>query len=115
LKIFLDEDVPRKLAPFLSGHEVQSVVSMLWGGIKNGALLVLIEREGFDVFITGDRNMPYQQQLAGRSFAVLIMSTINWPVLKLHIEKIVVAVATAEPGTVTQVDCGSFVPRASRK
>src|SRR4030088_1184118 len=87
-----------------------TVLLACFGVASKMALLVLIEREGFDVFITDDRNMLYHQQFAGRSFAVLIMSTINWPVLKLHIEKIVVAVATAQPGTVTQVDCGSFVP-----
>ncbi|MGH9612878.1 MAG: hypothetical protein ACRD4P_07360 [Bryobacteraceae bacterium] len=112
MKVFLDEDVPRKPAPFLTGHEIQTVVSMKWGGIKNGALLALIEREGFEVFITGDKNMPNQQQLGGRSFAVLIMSAINWPVVKSRVEKIAAAVAIAEPGTVTLIDCGVFVPRA---
>ena len=51
---------------------------MQWGGIKNGALLTLIEREGFDVFLTGDKNMDKQQRLEGRRFAVLIMSAINF-------------------------------------
>jgi hypothetical protein len=46
---------------------------MEWGGIKNGALLALIERERFDVFLTGDKNLDKQQQLVGRPFALLIM------------------------------------------
>ena len=112
MKVFLDEDVPRKLAPFLTGHEIQTVVGMEWGGIKNGALLALIEREGFDVFITGDKNMPNQQQLTGRPFAVLTMSAINWPVVRPHVEKIAAAVAAAQVGTVTLIDCGVFVPRS---
>jgi hypothetical protein len=66
LKILLDEDVPQKLVRFLHSHEVQTVVSMQWGGIKNGALLALIEREAFDIFLTGDKNMQNQQQLDGR-------------------------------------------------
>jgi hypothetical protein len=57
LKVFFDEDVPRKLARSLPRHEIHTVVSMQWGGIKNGALLTLIERERFDVFLTGDKNM----------------------------------------------------------
>ena len=61
MRVFLDEDVPRKLVPFLTGHEIQTVLSMEWGGIKNGELLALIEREGFEVFITGDKNMPHQR------------------------------------------------------
>jgi hypothetical protein len=63
LKVFFDEDVPRKLARSLTQHEIHSVVSMQWGGIENGALLKLIERERFNVFLTGDKNMQNQQQL----------------------------------------------------
>lgn len=112
MKVFFDEDVPQKLVPFLPGHHIRTVVSMNWGGVKNGALLALIEQEGFDVFLTGDKNMPNQQQLAGRSFAVLIMSAINWPVVRPHVEKIAAAVSTAQPGTITLIDCGLFVPRS---
>jgi hypothetical protein len=66
LKILFDEDVPAKLTRSLPRHEIHTVVSMQWGGIKNGALLVLIERERFDVFLTGDKNMDKQQRLEGR-------------------------------------------------
>jgi len=84
---------------------------MRWGGIKNGALLNLIERERFDVFLTGDKNMDKQQRLEGRPFAVLIMSAINWPVVRPHIDRISLAVDEAQPGTVRTIDCGAFVPR----
>jgi hypothetical protein len=109
LRVVLDEDVPRKIVPFLPAHEVHSVVSLRWGGIKNGTLLDLIDREGFDVFITGDKNMSSQQQLENRPFAVLILSAINWPIVRPYVEKIASAVATAQPGTVTLVECGLFL------
>ena len=51
MKVFFDEDVPRKLARSLPNHDVYAVVGMQWGGIKNGALPNLIEREGFSVFL----------------------------------------------------------------
>jgi hypothetical protein len=111
LKVFFDEDVPQKLARSLPQHDVQTVVSMQWGGIKNGALLQLIEREGFNVFLTGDKNMRNQQRLEGRPFAVPIMSAINWPVIRPHIHEIAVAIAEARPGTVKTIDCGVFIPR----
>jgi len=57
LKVLFDEDVPRKLAWLLPGHEIHTVVSMQWGGVKNGTLLKLLERERFNVFLTGDKNM----------------------------------------------------------
>ena len=112
MKVFFDEDVPRKLMRFLPQYEIQTVVSMQWGGVKNGALLKLIEREGFDVFLTGDKNMEKQQSLEGRPFAILVMSAINWPVVRPHIQKIADALDKAQPGTIQRVDCGEFIPRS---
>jgi predicted nuclease of predicted toxin-antitoxin system len=114
LKVLFDEDVPGKLARCLPRHEIHTVVSLQWGGITNGALLKLIERERFDVFLTGDKNMNKQQQLGGRPFAVLIMSAINWPVVKPHIHRISVALDEALPGTVKTIDCGVFIARLRR-
>jgi len=114
LKVFFDEDVPHKLARSLPQHEIHTVVSMQWGGIKNGALLTLIERERFNVFLTGDKNMESQQRLEGRPFAVLIMSAINWPVVRPHIQKISIALDEAQPGTVRTIDCGVFMALLKR-
>jgi predicted nuclease of predicted toxin-antitoxin system len=114
LKVFFDEDVPHKLARSLPLYEIHTVVSMQWGGVKNGALLKLIEREGFQVFLTGDKNMENQQQLAGRPFAVLVMSAINWPVVRPHVHIISTAIDEARPGTVGTIDCGVFIARFKR-
>ena len=114
MKVLFDEDVPGKLARSLPRHEIHTVVSMQWGGIKNGDLLMLIERERFDVFLTGDKNMDKQQRLEGRPFAVLILSAINWPVIRPHIDKISNALDSAERGTVKTIDCGVFVARLNR-
>ena len=114
MKVIFDEDVPRKLARSLPQHEIHTVVSMQWGGIKNGALLKLIEREGFHAFLTGDKNLEHQQRLEGCPFAVLIMSAINWPVVRPHIHKISLALDEAQPGTVQRIDCGVFIARFKR-
>ena len=114
MKVLFDEDVPGKMARFLPQHEIHTVVAMEWGGIKNGALLKLIEGEGFHVFLTGDKNMENQQRLEGRPFAVLVMSAINWPVIKPHVFKISDAIDAAVPGTLKAIDCGVFLPRLKR-
>jgi predicted nuclease of predicted toxin-antitoxin system len=114
LKVLFDEDVPAKLARFLDRHEIHTVAGTQWGGIKNGALLELIEREDFDVFLTGDKNMEKQQRLEGRPFAVLVMSAINWPVIRPHIDKISAAIDGAKQGRVQTIDCGVFIPRVNR-
>lgn len=114
MKVLFDEDVPAKLTRALPRHEIHTVVSMQWGGIKNGALLTLIERERFEVFLTGDKNMGKQQRLEGRPFAVPIMSAINWPVVRPYIQKISAAIDEAEPGKVKMIDCGVFIARLNR-
>ena len=58
--------------------------------------------------------MHKQQRLEGRPFAVLIMSAINWPVVRPHIEKISPAIDEAQSGTVATIDCGAFIPRSKR-
>ncbi|MGB6688432.1 MAG: hypothetical protein WBE76_11370 [Terracidiphilus sp.] len=115
MKVLFDEDVPGKLARALPRHEIHTVVTMQWDGIKNGELLLLIERERFDVFLTGDKNIVKQRRLQGRPFAVLIMSAINWPVIRPHIHAISGALDRAQPGTVETIDCGVFIARVSKQ
>ena len=74
MKILLDECVPWPMHKFLAGHECSTAQQYGWGGIKNGDLLRRAEGE-FDLFITSDQNIRYQQNLAGRQIAVLELST----------------------------------------
>ena len=111
MKVLLDEDVPHPLARQLSGHQVSTVAGLGWGGVKNGELLKLLAAEGFEIFLTGDKNLQSQQTIPGRSFAVIVLSTIHWPVLRKHIPIVARAVELAKPGTVTAVDCGLFSQR----
>ena len=87
---------------------------MNWVGIKNGELLKLIDTANFDVFLTGDKNMENQQKVLGRSFAILVLSAINWTVIRDHIPTIEAALGQVEPGTCTTVECGHFVPARFR-
>jgi hypothetical protein len=74
VNILLDECVPWPLAKYLLGHACSSVQRCGWGGIKNGELLRLAEAQ-FDLFITSDQSLVYQQNLAGRRIAILLLST----------------------------------------
>jgi predicted nuclease of predicted toxin-antitoxin system len=74
MRILLDECVPWPMHKLLSGHACSSVQDKGWGGIKNGELLQRAESE-FDLFITADQNIRYQQNLASRSIAILELST----------------------------------------
>ena len=72
MRILLDEDVPRRLGSMLSGHEVSTVPRSGWAGIKNGKLLALAATR-FDVFLTMDQNIEFQQNLAALPIAILVV------------------------------------------
>lgn len=74
MNILLDECVPWPMHKLLAGHECSTTQQRGWGGIKNGDLLQLAEGE-FDLFVTSDQNIRYQQNLAGREIAILELST----------------------------------------
>ena len=64
MRILLDEQLPRQLAPYLIGHDVRTVQQESWAGLKNGVLLTSAEAAGFDVFLTGDQNLEFQQNIS---------------------------------------------------
>jgi hypothetical protein len=111
LKILLDENLPHDLRPFLAHHEAFTVVHMGWGGVKNGKLLEAADRAEFDVLITGDKTLEYEQNLSHRRIALVALSAVNWPIIEPHVAKIVDAVDNAGPGALTRVDCGMFKKR----
>jgi len=78
MKILLDESLPRKLKnDFGAGHQVSTVRDKGWLGKKNGVLLKLIVENGFDLFITVDRNLPYQQNLQQMSLVIFVLCAAN--------------------------------------
>ncbi|MGB7709819.1 MAG: DUF5615 family PIN-like protein [Microcoleus sp.] len=72
MKLILDECIDRRLAKEFVGYEVKTVPQMGWAGIKNGQLMALVEAE-FDVFITVDRNLSFQQNLPHFNIAVVVL------------------------------------------
>jgi hypothetical protein len=101
--ILFDHGTPRGIARFLPGHTVTRARERGWETLTNGDLLAEAERAGFDVFLTADKNIRYQQNLAGRKIAVVVLSTPQWPVVRLHTAKIAAAVNAATPGSYAEV------------
>jgi hypothetical protein len=102
--VLLDHSAPAPLSACLTGHTVVEAKDRGWDRLSNGDLLEQAERAGFDVLITADKNMRYQQNLSRRRIALLILSTPRWPVIQLHIEKIAAALNSATPSTYTEVE-----------
>lgn len=72
--------------------------------MSNGDLLAAAEQAGFDLLVTADKNMRYQQNLTGRRIALVVLSTPQWPIAKLHLERIAAAVNAATPGSYIEVN-----------
>lgn len=115
MKTFLDEGVPEGLEPYLAGREVSTVKRKGWNSIKNGKLLALIEKSGFEALITNDKRMEREQQLKRRPFATLVLSANHRPTMEPNVDKIAQAVDDCKPGTVMLVECGRFVPSRFRR
>ena len=104
MRVLLDECVPRALRHDIPGHEVKSVAEVGWAGVKNGELLRLAAAE-FDLLITVDRNLEYQQNFEGLSLAVIVVHTSSndITVLRPLMPAVLAAVAQTRPGVVTHV------------
>lgn len=105
MKIILDESVPQKLRLLIEdGHTVVTTWYQGWSGLKNGALLTAAEGAGFDLFITADQELTYQQNFTGRKMAVLVLSTNNWDFIKEGVAEIRAAIDAVTPGGYAEVE-----------
>jgi len=102
VKILLDECVPWPMHRLLAGHECCTAQQAGWGGVENGQLLKLAESR-FDLFITSDQNMRYQQNLAGRRIAILELSTNNLRRIEAAVNELLLALADIKPGDFRQL------------
>jgi hypothetical protein len=92
VKILFDANTPAPLAGFLRGHQVIRADEIGWQALENGVLLDKAEESGFDLLITCDQNVAYQQNLRDRKLAVTILSSNHWPALRPVAAKIGAAV-----------------------
>ncbi len=107
MKIILDESTPQKSRLLIDNRHIAVTTWFQgWSGLKNGALLAAAEAAGFDLFITADQELNYQQNLTGRRMAILVLSTNNWGVVKQHINTITAAIDAATPGSFVFVEIG---------
>ena len=104
MRILLDESLPRKLRLELPGHDAQTVQKRGWSGLKNGVLLREASQE-FEVLLTGDRNLEFQQNLATLPIAVVVMIAANNRIETLRplIPDVLEALRTIQPGQLVRI------------
>ena len=101
--IIFDQATPVPIRPYLEGHTIRTAAQQGWDKLGNGDLLAAAEDAGFDILLTTDKNMRYQQNLAGRRIAVVVLGQQQWPQLRPHIQRVIEAVNAATPGSYAEV------------
>lgn len=106
LRILIDEQLPRQLAPYLVGHDARTVQQESWAGLKNGALLTKAEDSGFSVFLTGDQNIEFQQNISKRRLGVVVLCATSNALEDLLplVPAALTAIATVRPGLLVRVE-----------
>ena len=104
MRVLFDQATPVPLRSFLQGHTVRTAAQERWDRLPNGELLNAAEGAGFDVLLTTDKNLRYQQNLVGRKIAVILLRKQQWPQLQEHVQLAVNAVNAATPGAYVEVD-----------
>lgn len=99
-----DQATPVPIRSFLQGHTVSTAAREGWDRLQNGELLNVAEAAGFEVFVATDKNLLYQQNLAGRKIAIVVLGKQQWPELRPHVHLVVAAVTAATPGTCVEIE-----------
>jgi hypothetical protein len=104
MRVLFDNGTPRGVAPALRRHSVDEARWQGWDRLRNGELLDAAEAAGFEVLVTTDRNIRYQQNLSGRKLAIVVLGKGRWKLIRKRLSEIAAAVDAATPGSYTEVD-----------
>ena len=104
MRILFDHGTPSGIATALAVHEVTEAIERGWDRISNGELLTKAEAEGFELMLTTDKNIRYQQNLKGRKIAIVVLRNSAWRMVRKHFDRIAAAVNAATPGSYVEVE-----------
>ena len=103
MKVLFDQGTPVPLRGHISAHLVSTAYELGWATLKNGELLAAAENSGFEVLVTTDTNLQYQQNLNQRKIAIVVLSTTSWPRIQKNIKVIASAIDLATPNSYQSV------------
>src|ERR1700733_5884414 len=104
MNILFDQGTPVPIAAYLRAHTVRTTLQEGWDTLANSELLRIAEAAGFDVLLTTDNNIAYQQNPKGRKIAIVVISRNRWRFVQRRIRKIVAAGNAAEPGSYVLIE-----------
>ena len=103
MKILFDQGTPAPLRHHQAGHSVDTAYEQGWSDLRNGDLLTEAEENGYQLLITTDQNIRYQQNLTGRLLGILVLRSTSWPRMQLRIEDIRIVVDGMQPGDYKEI------------
>ena len=98
MKILLDHNAPQGLRQLLEDHDIQTAEYLGWETLRNGDLIRSAILDGYEIIITCDQSIRFQQNLTGQDIAVLTITTNDWNTIRSNISLIRSAIDTAQPG-----------------
>jgi hypothetical protein len=104
VKVLFDQGAPVPLRRHLRLHDVTTVYELAWTTLQNGDLITQAEAAGFDVLVTTDQSLKYQQNLSKRRLAVVVLLSTSWPRIQARVSAVVIAVDEATPGSYAEVE-----------
>ena len=103
MKILFDQGTPVPLRRDLPAHAVETAAELGWSGLSNGDLIAAADEAGFDLMITTDQNLRYQQNLAERRIGIVVLMTTSWPRIQRQVQKVAVAIDELPTGGYVEV------------
>jgi hypothetical protein len=104
MKVLFDNGTPKPIAKVLIGHEVTFARQVGWHELRNGDLIRIAEDSGYEVFLTTDKQIRYQQNLAERKIGLVVLGYSQWPAVQRCLAQIVDAVNSCRPGDYVEVE-----------
>lgn len=106
MKVLFDQGTPAPLSKHLISHQVSTAYDRGWQTLTNGDLLQQAEVNGFEVLITTDQNLKYQQNLSSRLISIVVLSSTSWPRIQKHLSEVVTAVDSCKPNGYIEITIG---------
>ncbi len=103
MKILFDQGTPVPLRRDLPAHSVETAAELGWSGLGNGELIAAAEDAGFDLMITTDQNLRYQQNLATSRIGIVVLMTTSWPRIQRQVQRVVAGIDELSTGGYVEV------------
>ncbi|MEI6322424.1 MAG: hypothetical protein WCP60_04905 [bacterium] len=104
MRILFDQGTPVPLRRRLHPHPVDTAAELGWSQLSNGELIAAAEREGYDLLITTDKNLRYQQNLTNRNITIIVLSTTSWPRIQSSHEKVLSAFDSLQKSSYIEIE-----------